>query len=136
MSAVHTFLKLSQPIDESLYPQPRIVEAGRAYTFPFTFVVPERLLPHVCNHQTNHTQVQDAHTPLPPSLSDPMLAASGPTLPDDMAPLMCRIQYAIHAKLLKKSSTGGSSKAIVVRAKNVRVIPATLEEPPMNVTDD
>src|SRR5204863_3154064 len=99
-SVLHTVLKLIQPIDESLYPQPRIAEAGRTYAFPFTFVVPERLLEHVCNHSTNHPQVQDAHTRLPPSLGDPMLAASGSALPDDMAPLMCRIQYAIRAALL------------------------------------
>jgi hypothetical protein len=136
LSSVHTFLKLSQPIDESLYPQPRIAEAGRTYTFPFTFVIPERLLPHVCRHQTNHPQVQEAHTRLPPSLGDPMLAGSGCSVLDDMAPHVCRIQYVVRAKLWKKSGTDGFAKTISERVKHVRVIPAIDEDPPLNVSDD
>jgi len=34
-TAVHNFLKLVMPVRESDYPQPRIAEAGRTYTFPF-----------------------------------------------------------------------------------------------------
>src|SRR6187402_2492173 len=42
-SARHRFLKLVMPIRDSDYPQPRIAEAGRAYTFPFNFVIPDQL---------------------------------------------------------------------------------------------
>jgi len=34
-TATHNFLKLSMPIRDSDYPQPRIAEAGKTYTFPF-----------------------------------------------------------------------------------------------------
>lgn len=34
-TATHNFLKLVMPVRESDYPQPRIAEAGRTYTFPF-----------------------------------------------------------------------------------------------------
>jgi hypothetical protein len=34
-TATHNFLKLVMPIRETDYPQPRIAEAGRTYTFPF-----------------------------------------------------------------------------------------------------
>jgi len=34
-TANHNFLKLTMPTQESEYPQPRILEAGRTYTFPF-----------------------------------------------------------------------------------------------------
>ena len=33
--AKHNFLKLVMPVKETDYPQPRIAEAGRTYTFPF-----------------------------------------------------------------------------------------------------
>ena len=33
--AKHNFLKLVMPMKETDYPQPRIAEAGRTYTFPF-----------------------------------------------------------------------------------------------------
>ena len=59
--AHHHFLRLFQPIDEAHIPEGRIAKAGQTYQFPFTFVVPERLLPqrtaepvntctmHICN---------------------------------------------------------------------------------------
>jgi len=35
ISATHNFLKLVMPIRESDYPQPRVAEARRTYSFPF-----------------------------------------------------------------------------------------------------
>nr|KMM63753.1 hypothetical protein CPAG_00107 [Coccidioides posadasii RMSCC 3488] len=99
-SAFHAFLRLTQPIEESQYPQPRVLEAGRKYSFPFTFVVPERLLPHACKHEVNHPQVQAAHTHLPPSLGGHTLAGRGGSKRlDDMCPQMCQIQYKIRARV-------------------------------------
>ncbi|WEW61990.1 hypothetical protein PRK78_007490 [Emydomyces testavorans] len=135
-SAFHTFLKLTQPIEESQYPQPRILEAGRKYSFPFTFVVPERLLPSSCRHHVNHRQVQAAHTHLPPSLGDPMVAGHGSKLLDDMSPRMCRIQYQICARLLKIDQTDGALRPIAHAVKKVRIVPATDEEPPLDVSAD
>jgi hypothetical protein len=34
-TAMHNFLRLVMPVREADYPQPRIAEAGRTYTFPF-----------------------------------------------------------------------------------------------------
>src|SRR5687768_2124494 len=94
-SAVHTFLRLYQPLDDSLYPQPRIAETGRTYRFPFTFVVPDQLLPQACSHDTLNPQVKRAHLQPPPSLGDPMLAGDGKTLLDDMSPDMTKISYVV-----------------------------------------
>ncbi|KAI1990899.1 hypothetical protein LOZ54_002290 [Ophidiomyces ophidiicola] len=135
-SAFHTFLKLQQPIDETQYPQPRILEAGRRYTFPFTFVVPERLLPHACRHCVNHRLVHAAHTHLPPSLGDPMLAGRGSKLLDDMCPQMCQVQYQIRARLIRFEQADFAPKTIVDVGKKVRIIPATDEEPPLDVSGD
>ncbi|KAK2809741.1 hypothetical protein FQN50_003586 [Emmonsiellopsis sp. PD_5] len=135
-SAFHTFLRLTQPIDEGQYPQPRIAEAGHTYRFPFTFVVPEHLLPHACNHPNNHGQVHTAHTLLPPSLGDAMVAGDGVTLLDDMTPQMAQIQYGIRAQLFKTSPIDGSLKTIVDQKHKLRIIPATDEAPPLSITDD
>ncbi|EEQ32648.1 hypothetical protein McanMca71_007795 [Microsporum canis] len=135
-TAFHPFLRLVQPIDESDYPQPRILEAGRRYTFPFTFVVPERLLPQSCAHKTNHPQVQYAHTNLPPSAGDPMLAGDGNILLDDMVPQMVQVQYTIRAKLLKYNPSSDTLRTVIDQGKKVRIIPATDVEPPLDVSEN
>ncbi|KAG5295558.1 arrestin [Histoplasma capsulatum G186AR] len=135
-SAFHTFLRLAQPIDEQQYPQNRILEAGRTYTFPFTFVVPEQLLPSSCNHKHNHPQVHAAHTLLPPSLGDPTISGNGGTILDDMAPLMTQIQYAVRAQVFKKCPEDDSFKVMVDAKEKVRFIPAMDQAPPLSVPDD
>ncbi|KAF7714567.1 Uncharacterized protein PECH_006117 [Penicillium ucsense] len=130
------FLKLRQPIEESEYPCPRILEAGRTYSYPFTFVVPDRLLPQACTHPRSSIHIHHAHTTLPPTLGDPMLAGNGKTLLDDMAPSMCQVSYTVRAAVLKKPvGDQGELKTLANTAKKVRIIPAIAEEPPINVAD-
>ncbi|KAJ5272972.1 hypothetical protein N7478_008097 [Penicillium angulare] len=132
------FLKLRQPIEETEYPTPRILEPGHEYTFPFTFVVPDRLLPQVCTHTRVNHQIHTSHTLLPPTLGDPMLRtnANSRTLLDDMAPDMSQISYLIRVAILKRSSTNHASlKALANVGKKVRIIPTVSEEPPINTSD-
>ncbi|GMG01217.1 unnamed protein product [Aspergillus oryzae] len=133
--AYQTFLRLRQPIEDSAYPMPRVLEAGRTYKFPFTFVVPVRLLPHVCSHAKTNAHVERSHTLLPPSLGDPMLANDGKSLLNDLAPDMCRISYLIRVSVQRKPENA-PSKALASVGKKVRIIPAVDEEPPLNITDD
>lgn len=135
-SAFHTFLRLVQPIEDDQYPAPRVLEAGKEYRFPFTFVVPEQLLPYACNHDTLHAQTKAAHTRLPPSLGDPMVAGDGSALLDDMAPEMVQIQYGVRVKLSRKCPTGGTMSTLLERSRKVRVIPASEEQAPLDVLDD
>ncbi|OAX80306.1 hypothetical protein ACJ72_05366, partial [Emergomyces africanus] len=135
-SAFHTFLRLVQPINEQQYPQPRIIEAGQTYTFPFTFVVPEQLLPNSCRHKHNHPQVHAAHTLLPPSLGDPSISGNGGTLLDDMAPRMTQIEYAIRVQVFKACQVDPSPKVLVETKRKVRIIPAVDQAPPLSVPDD
>lgn len=130
------FLKLRQPVDETEYPTPRLFEAGRKYSFPFTFVVPEHLLPQVCTHARNNHQIHRSHTMLPPTLGDPMLAGNGKTLLDDMAPDMSQISYIIRAAVNKRSTAEHRQiKALANFAKKVRIIPVVEEEAPINTVD-
>ncbi|KAJ5190231.1 uncharacterized protein N7498_009216 [Penicillium cinerascens] len=130
------FLKLRQPIEETEYPTPRLLEAGCKYTFPFTFVVPEQLLPQVCTHARSNHQIHRSHTMLPPTLGDPIMAGNGKTLLDDMAPDTTQISYIIRVAVMKRSSTDHRQvKALANVAKKVRIIPTVEEEPPINTVD-
>ncbi|KAB8079513.1 hypothetical protein BDV29DRAFT_164565 [Aspergillus leporis] len=133
--AYQTFLRLRQPIEDAAYPMPRVLEAGRTYKFPFTFVVPDRLLPHICSHAKTNIHVERSHTLLPPSLGDPMLASDGKSLLNDLAPEMCRISYLVRVTVQRRPENSWP-KTLASVGKKVRIIPAVDEEPPLNITDD
>ena len=95
-TARHNFLKLTMPIRESDYPHPRVAEAGRTYTFPFHFVVPDQLLPRACSHSTVGDHVHHAHCQLPPSMGDRTLP-----LKDDLSPDMAIVDYAVRVKIIR-----------------------------------
>ncbi|KAI9746282.1 MAG: hypothetical protein M1835_002452, partial [Candelina submexicana] len=131
--AFQIFLKLNQPIDEPTLPQPRVLEAGRTYKFPFTFVVPEQLLPRACVHSCESNQVHDAHLRLPPSLGDPNLASSGNCLLDDLAPAMSKISYAVKVRITRNRNSDSKQITVGDKSKKVRIIPSTEEQPPLNI---
>ncbi|CEN59287.1 Putative Arrestin (Or S-antigen), N-terminal domain protein (AFU_orthologue; AFUA_6G13380) [Aspergillus calidoustus] len=133
--ATQTFLRLRQPMQDSSYPTPRVIEPARTYQFPFTFVVPRGLLPHVCSHSKKNAHVHHSHTLLPPSLGDPMLAQNGKTLLDDMSPDMTRVTYQIRAEVLQKPVVG-PAKSLKVTQRKIRILPAVEEEPPLTVLDN
>lgn len=130
--AQHTFLRLAQPIAESALPVPRVIEAGRTYRYPFTFVIPERLLPTMCQHRCESRQVHEAHLQLPPSLGDSTVAGDGNVLLDDMSPAMSRVVYSIKARLTRAR---GDGKEVMVGEglKRIRILPASEELPPLRV---
>ncbi|THV89339.1 hypothetical protein D6C85_04405 [Aureobasidium pullulans] len=126
MSAFHQFLKLRQPIQDSCYPQPRILEPGRTYEFPFLFVVPQHLLPRVCRHEVHHESVRDCHLQLPPSLGTI-------TKHDDLGPDMAKIQYQIAARITATNDIDNTQKNLATKMKTIRIIPTVEEQPPVNV---
>ena len=129
----HVFLKLLQPIDPSNLPQHNNATAGTRYRFPFTFVVPERLLPHICVHPVEQAEVKDAHLQLPPTFGDAILSPGGQTLLDDLAPDMTRISYHVRVKIIKKTQSGKFVE-IADKAIRVRLVPAKPEAPPMDLS--
>ena len=128
------FLRLVQPMDDAEFPESRVIKAGVTYKFPFTFNVPEALLPSACRHPKNGTFPQDCHLRLPPSLGDPMVATMGKSLMDDMAPDMGSIAYAIRCRVTKGRGRTGRLLPLAEATKKLRIIPAVQEEPPMNVS--
>ena len=128
----HTFLKLLQPANEALLPEDHVARAGVRYEFPFQFVVPDRLLPHICQHSVSSPEVKDAHLTLPPSFGDPMLSSDSQTLLDDLAPDMARISYNVRVKMIKRAPSG-KYVDVADKAVRVRLVPKRPEQPPVQL---
>ena len=131
--STHRFLTLRQPLDESCFPTPRVFEAGRTYKFPFTFNVPERLLPKACTHNVVADHVRDQHLLLPPSFGDPDLSGFGSTLLDDLAPEMSKIIYGLKVRIAQRGLSDNVIHVLAERQKKVRVKPAFEEQAPLNI---
>lgn len=134
--AYHNFLRLVQPMDGIALPEDGVLKAGVTYRIPFTFVVPERLLPQACTHSTTTPSVKDAHLVPPPSFGDPMMAGDGKSLLNDLAPPMTMVSYGVRV-IVARRDTGGSHKLRTVAdaMKKLRITPATEEQPPLTVQD-
>lgn len=132
--ATHRFLRLVQPLSRSQVPD-GIMEAGKTYTFPFTFVVPTHLLPRACAHKCVNTHVKEAHLLLPPSFGDPELSGSNGKLLDDLAPDMSRVSYSIRVKLTKWNNDG-SENVVMEGSKKLLIKPAYEEQAPLNIDND
>jgi len=130
----HRFLKMDQPIDERFLPHPRIAEAGRTYSFPFTFIVPSQLLPRACAHRASvPDHVKAAHLQVPPSIGEQTVSSIGNSFIDDMAPEMAKIIYAIKIKVSRTRERDGVVEVLAEKSQKVQIRPAREEEPPLNV---
>ncbi|KAF4456131.1 arrestin protein [Fusarium austroafricanum] len=121
----HRFLRLEMPIDDSEYPESRVLTAGTTYTFPFIFNVPAHLTSKACTHKTVSEDVWEKHMALPPSL--------GSWEKDDMAPDMARVTYSIQAYVLTRSKHGFN--IALGNSHCINVMPTSFEEPPLNITE-
>ncbi|MCJ1339499.1 hypothetical protein MMC09_004789 [Bachmanniomyces sp. S44760] len=134
--AYHNFLRLTQPIEYTDFPESRLLQGGRPYTFPFTFVVPERLLLQSCNHPRASDQIHDAHAILPPSFGDPMLSDDGKTMINDLSPEMTVISYALRVVVTKKDEQATKPIALADKFKKLRIVPAVEEQPPLSISSE
>ncbi|KAL8713371.1 MAG: hypothetical protein Q9220_002570 [cf. Caloplaca sp. 1 TL-2023] len=132
--AFQCFLRLVQPMEDVSFPESGIAEAGKTYTFPFTFAVPEKLLPQACNHNPENDVVHHTHLQPPPTLGDPLTAVHGRSMMDDMAPDMSIVSYAIRARITSGRGSNGKHVIIAENSKKVRVVPAIPEHPPLAVS--
>ena len=135
-SAFHTFLRLQQPLKDEDLPEDMVLKAEVTYSLPFTFVVPEHLLPQACTHPTQNPTVNEAHGVLPPSLGDPMMAGDGKSLLDDMTPDNVRVSYGLRVFALKKLEGRSKPAMLFDSIKKVKIVPAVPEAPPVEVSGD
>lgn len=135
--AFHQFLKLQQPGLHQYYPEDFVLKAGRTYEFPFVFVIPQHLLPRVCRHRVESARVREDHLQLPPSFGDRDRDDKADCL-DDMVPEMASIRYGVFARISKNKLQGDEvvRATVASKAKRLRVIPATDEQPPLAITND
>lgn len=125
----HTFLKMVMPIPESTYPVPRTLETGRTYTVPFNFVIPHQLTINACHHTALSGLVQDQHCLLPPSMGNSSWEK------DDMAPQMAHVEYCVKARVIREDGVDGKRTRIMEAVTPLRVLPASVEEPPLVITE-
>ena len=128
----HTFLKLLQPVDSDQLPDCNLMQAGVTYTIPFTFNLPDRLLPYICAHKVENEEVRKEHTQPPPSLGDPSTSGDGHMLMDDFAPAMARIAYGIRARATTRLANGKITD-IAERVERIRIVPQKDEAPPKEI---
>ena len=131
--AFHQFLKLTQPGSEQHYPEANVLKAGETYDFPFVFVVPQQLLPRICQHKVHSPAVRDAHLQLPPTLGDKDFSGQPGEL-DDMTPDMASVRYGVFARVCKvKNANDETFKvSLASKARKLRINPAADEEPPLD----
>lgn len=142
IKATHTFLKLVQPIPTATLMQINDIQANETRLVPFTFIVPGHALPTICRHHTESPAVRDAHLQLPPSLGAGSEVPSeedgtGITKLEDYCPNMVTISYFIRVKLHKANGVDDEGRArtrlVAEETRKLRVIPATAEQPPINI---
>ncbi|KAK4626255.1 hypothetical protein CLAFUW4_04332 [Fulvia fulva] len=135
--AFHQFLKLKQPRLHEHLPEDRTLKAGQKYELPFVFVVPQQLLPRICQHKAANQSLRDTHLQLPPSFGDKEAEWKAESV-DDMVPEMASIRYGVFARISKDKEEGGDTvkATIASKARRVRVVPATQEQPPLIVEND
>jgi hypothetical protein len=140
IEANHPFLKLRMPIPESAYPTPRIAEPGRTYAFPFTFVVPARLVDGSCRHSVSSDHVQAQHLSLPPSMGDSCHRGSANGTSDghldDLSPEMARISYTIRVRVTRTRERDAKAVLLAEGSQKVRIVPVVPEAPPMHIAPE
>lgn len=128
------FLKLYRPAQEVDYPVPRILLAERSYRFPFTFTVPSRLLPQVCEHDAQGEDVRQAHCTPPPTLGKPIMVCDAQSSLDDLTPATVGITYYLRSVLVNKSQADGH-QAVSNVCQKIRIVPASRKESPLDMAN-
>lgn len=127
------FLRLTNPNNPALLPEPRVLEGRKTYTFPFVFVVPHHLLPQSCPHPKHDNFPEGGHLGLPPSIGDCVVAGTGKQVMDDMAPDMSCISYSLKCRLTGPRAASGKHTVLAEHARKLRIVPAVPEAPPLDV---
>ncbi|KAF4997965.1 hypothetical protein FGRMN_3485 [Fusarium graminum] len=117
----HKFLILRMPIPESALPPSGVLQAGKTYEVPFSFVIPYQLPSAACKHR--NPVIRERHLQLPPTV--------GAWEHDDMAVHTVAINYGINARALFKSDKG--KPIILERTHAVKVMPFLPEQPPLHI---
>lgn len=125
LEGAHEFLLQSSPIFES----PSIFKADQLYRFPFTFILPTRLLPSTCQEYANE-QIHDLHLQLPPSLRSACPSGRDCAGLDDLTTNMAKVFYSIEVTLGRRK-IDHRAREILVKERCVHIRPRGEEQPPL-----
>lgn len=131
LESTHTFLKLVMPIPETLYPVPRVLEAGTTLSVPFNFVLPSFLTLNACTHRIDSDDARDYHLCPPPSMGS---WGRGNWEKDDLAPQMAEVEYYIKARVWRLPEMQGPAVKIMEATKPIQFLPAFAEDAPLRIT--
>ena len=123
---LHRFMHLNQPLNLSAFSDPRVLEAGRTYIFPFVFVVPDTLLPRACDHKKKPGFPDDGHLTTPPTLGDCPLMSMGEPPMKDMGPAMtviCTLSSSLLGLLIVDQTIFGVIERAWVGAEYLKLTP-------------
>ncbi|PWY93032.1 hypothetical protein BO94DRAFT_615736 [Aspergillus sclerotioniger CBS 115572] len=124
--ASHKFLQLYHPIKEDCI-TPGLFQPGVVYTFPYIFIVPDRLLSGSCTHPTNEHHIHQTHTQLPPTLRV-----------TNVSQAVCQVLYAIKFTVARQSSKDGplhKRETLGSETRHVTVIPTAAREATSSIED-
>lgn len=118
------FLRLQQPIEGSVKTA-MLFQERHSYKFPFTFVIPDRLLPTSCSC---HNNTLEDHLVVPPTTGGHQRWDHDGILLDDPTPDMAEVVYEIAVKVLHSKHQG---RGIAEHSsRRVCVVPEFPETPP------
>lgn len=125
----HEFLNVAQPALQHCLPPDQKLRPGQAYSFPFHFTVPKRLLPQVCSEHTEHSDIQDSHLALPPSMDNRGLATSD--VLEDISSRPANVHYCICATVTERSGSYDQWKSSILakQVQHVRIVPTASNSP-------
>ncbi|KAB8261580.1 hypothetical protein BDV32DRAFT_148228 [Aspergillus pseudonomiae] len=110
----HTFITLCQPVAAANCPASRVFRPGKAYRFPYTFIIPDRLPLKSCSHRSTHTGIKQAHTKAPPTLHLKTLSQS-----------LCEISYLIRVTVRCQNSNNNEKPCTLASCtKRLHLVPA------------
>lgn len=125
----HEFLNVAQPALQDCLPSDQKLRPGQVYSFPFHFTIPKRLLPQVCSEHTEHSDVQDSHLALPPSMDNRGLATSD--VLEDISSRPANVHYCICATVTGRSGSYDQSNSSILgkQVHHVRIVPTASNSP-------
>ena len=125
---------MEQPLYDVLGQKAGTLQIGTEYRLPFEFVVPEELLPYVCQKHHRHEQVHWEHLRLPPSFGK-----SSQTYDERIENMTTRaiaIQYHVRFNILESSQKHGMLSTVGDWTQPVYIRSPRLERAPLLVHEN
>ncbi|KAJ5939719.1 arrestin (or S-antigen) N-terminal domain protein [Penicillium verhagenii] len=134
--AGYRFLNIRQSVEHFEDLRNCVLKAGHPYEFTFLFMVPERLSPHICQHQFRNCHIGKYHAMLPPTIGKQPCNEDENRSSEDMTLEMTKVFYTIEVRILDKCPTSNPQIRILANSiKVIRVVPTVQEDATLDLAD-